>query len=80
MKSQLLTFTLLIFVFSTNGTVYFRREESEDNSFDILSSKLVNGSYTEPENLGSPVNTEFFEAAPFIAPDERTVAGQSQKT
>jgi len=55
---------------SQNGTIYFHRERSPENEFDILYSRFENGIYTEPENLGKPVNTENIEAAPYIAPDE----------
>jgi ankyrin repeat protein len=37
---------------------------------DIHVSRLVDGRYQEPVNLGTPVNSEAGEGAPFIAPDQ----------
>jgi len=36
---------------------------------DIYLSRLVEGRYLEPENLGAPINSDSDEAMPFIAPD-----------
>ena len=33
-------------------------------------SRLVNGVYQEPENLGDSINTRFGEFEPWVAPDE----------
>ena len=54
-----------------NGTLYFgSRRAGGKGGVDLYRSRLVNGKYTEPENLGDAVNTEFDEYDPFIAPDE----------
>ena len=37
---------------------------------DIHVSRLLDGVYQTPENLGAPVNSDANEGAPFIAPDE----------
>ncbi len=37
---------------------------------DIWVSRLVDGVYQAPENLGAPVNSDAGEGAPFIAPDQ----------
>jgi hypothetical protein len=37
---------------------------------DLYRSRLVNGRYQEPENLGDAINTQFDEFEPYIAPDE----------
>ncbi|MFC2169538.1 hypothetical protein ACFLRM_03080 [Acidobacteriota bacterium] len=37
---------------------------------DVYVSKLIDGQYAEPENLGDQVNSEIDEIDPFIAPDE----------
>ena len=37
---------------------------------DLYRSRLVNGAYTEAENLGDAVNTEFDEYEAFIDPNE----------
>ena len=36
---------------------------------DIYCSRLVDGKWQKPQNLGPPINTEKDEAMPFIAPD-----------
>ena len=36
---------------------------------ELYVSRLVNGDYLEPENLGAPINSDADEAMPFIAPD-----------
>jgi len=38
--------------------------------WDIYKVRYINGSYTEPENLGDAINTEFYDGSPYIAPDE----------
>jgi len=54
-----------------NGTLYFgSRRKGGKGGADIYRSRLVNGKFQEPENLGDAINTEFDEFEPFIAPDE----------
>ncbi|MGB5673098.1 MAG: ankyrin repeat domain-containing protein [Gemmatimonadota bacterium] len=36
---------------------------------ELYVSRLVDGDYLEPENLGAPINSDADEAMPFIAPD-----------
>lgn len=56
---------------SKNGTLYFASNlDGGKGSNDIYMSKLMNGKYTEPENLGDAINTSFTESGPYIAPDE----------
>jgi Tol biopolymer transport system component len=52
----------LIFL-STTGQEDFGRG-------DIYYSKLVNGEYTKPVNLGSTINSQGLDHCPYIAPDE----------
>lgn len=53
------------------GTLYFASgREGNMGATDIFRSRLVNGQYTEPENLGINVNTKAREIYPFVAPDE----------
>jgi hypothetical protein len=54
------------------GTLYFggRNEKDSLGSSDIYASRLVNGEYTTPVNLGPAVNSKDGESQPFIAPDE----------
>jgi Tol biopolymer transport system component len=57
---------------SKNGTLYFQGNNYEGGkgSGDIYRSKLVNGRYTKPENLGNSINSKFSDCHPCIAPDE----------
>jgi Tol biopolymer transport system component len=56
---------------ANNGTLYFGSERSGGKGrADIWRSKLINGKYSEPENLGDTINSAASEVEPFIAPDE----------
>ena len=37
---------------------------------DVFKSRFIDGHYSEPENLGGSINSEFAESNPYIAPDE----------
>ena len=56
---------------SANGTLYFQavREEGYGKA-DIYRSRLVDGVYQEPENLGPSINSEHYEGDVYVAPDE----------
>jgi len=54
-----------------DGTLYFfSNREGGFGSHDIYRAPLVDGKHTTIENLGAPINTEYEELDPFIAPDE----------
>jgi Tol biopolymer transport system component len=56
---------------AANGNLYFGTiRTSGRGGNDIWMSRLVNGVYQPPENLGDSVNTRFEEVEPWIAPDE----------
>jgi WD40-like Beta Propeller Repeat. len=56
---------------SKNGNLYFGSERrSGKGRIDLYVSRLVDGKYQTPENLGEPINTAANEVEPFIAPDE----------
>jgi Tol biopolymer transport system component len=55
-----------------DGTLYFASNRGGRTSH-IYRSRLVSGSYVEPEKLGPEVNSEFNEADPYISPDETTL-------
>jgi len=56
---------------SSTGTLYFGGANSDNyGSSDIYFSKLVNGVYSEPVNMGSEINSEDADHCPYIAPDE----------
>ncbi len=54
-----------------DGTLYFGSgRKGGKGGIDLYRSRLVNGKYQEPENLGDAINTTFDEFEPYIAPDE----------
>ena len=56
---------------TADGTVYFftwRREGTRGD--DIWMSRCIDGQYQEAERLPWPVNTDFIEYDPYVAPDE----------
>jgi Tol biopolymer transport system component len=54
-----------------DGTLYFSSDREGGEGFhDIYYSRFVDGHFTQPVNIGTPVNTENFESSPYIAPDE----------
>jgi Tol biopolymer transport system component len=56
---------------ATNGNLYYGTIRSGGRGGnDIWMSRLVNGVYQTPENVGDSVNTRFGEVEPWIAPDE----------
>ncbi|MBN1271349.1 MAG: ankyrin repeat domain-containing protein [Candidatus Aminicenantes bacterium] len=56
---------------SDNGTLYFGGTRADSyGREDIYTSKLLDGEYTKPQNMGSVINSEGNDFCPFIAPDE----------
>lgn len=57
--------------FTPDGAFYFssKREDSMGDQ-DIYHTRLIGGEYTEPANLGPPINSEYEEYAICVAPDE----------
>ena len=53
-----------------NNTVYLARSAFDETVCNIYYSKLVNGKYSEVEDLGEIINSDSWDADPFIAPDE----------
>lgn len=57
-----------------DGTIYFGSDRAGGKGrTDIYRSRLVNGKYAEPENLGEIINTQFHEFEPYVSPDERFI-------
>ena len=50
-----------------NYDLYFSAQNGD--STDIFVSRFVEGAYTDPFNLGTPINTDYLEITPNIAPD-----------
>jgi hypothetical protein len=56
---------------SAGGTLYFAAiRPGGHGRNDLYRSRLVDGVYQEPENLGRPVNSEYNEGDAVVAPDE----------
>ena len=63
-----------------DGTMYFGSDRAGGKGrTDIYRSRLVDGKYTEPENLGESVNTQFEEFEPYIAPDQKYLIFMAQR-
>jgi Tol biopolymer transport system component len=58
---------------SKKGTLYFNSNQKGYGKGDFFRSKLINGVYTTPENLGKAINTEYDETDILVAPDESFV-------
>lgn len=57
-----------------NGNLYFASTRKGGyGGLDLYVSKLVNGKYTTPENLGASINTTTDEHDPLITPDEKSI-------
>ncbi|WP_163993602.1 TolB family protein [Pyxidicoccus caerfyrddinensis] len=57
---------------AANGNLYFGAERpGTRGGSDLWVSRLVDGAYQPPENLGDAINTGANEVEPWIAPDER---------
>ena len=57
-----------------DGTIYFGSDRAGGKGrTDIYRSRLVDGKYGEPENLGETINTQFNEFEPYVSPDERFI-------
>lgn len=55
--------------FTEDGAMYFGSNRT-DHDFDIYRSAWVEGSFQEPVNLGTAVNSEHYEADVFVDPNE----------
>ena len=53
-----------------NTLYFFSTREGGLGKADLYRSCLINGKYTEVENLDETINTRFWDHDPFIAPDE----------
>jgi len=57
-----------------DGTIYFRSDRPGGlGKGDFYRSKFVKGKYSQPENLGNMVNTEFDELNMFVSADEEYI-------
>lgn len=62
------------FCITRNKTIYFEVEGGTiGNNPDLYRTRLVNGQYTQPESLGSTINTSSVETLGYVDPDERYI-------
>ena len=66
---------------ANSGNIYFYSATKPGGygEGDLWMSEFKNGEYLDPVNLGAPINTEFWENDPFIAPDESYLIFQSDR-
>ena len=63
-----------------DGTIYFGSDRPGGKGrTDIYRSRLVDGKYTTPENLGDAINTQFDEFEPYISPDQKYLIFMAQR-
>jgi ankyrin repeat protein len=59
------------FSVAADGSIYFNSADPGGaGRGDLYVSRFADGRYQDPVSVGAPLNTEFDEAAPFIAPDQ----------
>lgn len=59
------------FSVANDGTIYFASSDGTGLGLnDIYLSKLVNGAYQKPQNLGEAINSKFADFAPYVSPDQ----------
>jgi hypothetical protein len=54
---------------TSDGVLYFFSWDPDTEQSDIFRSTPVGSGFSEPENIGAPVNSEYQEYDPFISPD-----------
>ncbi len=54
--------------------------EGEGSCDLYIAYKTKNGSWTEPENMGRIINTEFWESSPSLSPDKRSLYFASSRS
>jgi|GEM_PF-634082 len=64
---------------SKNGTLYFSGNYDDPGDKDIYRSRLINGTYTKPENLGKRINSNDYEEHVYVAPDESYIVYDSYR-
>lgn len=74
-------YSLVCPTIANSGNIYFYSEKSEGSfgKADIWMTEYKNGQYSKIVNLGSTINTQYWENDPFIAPDESYIIFQSTR-
>ncbi|MBU1100115.1 MAG: hypothetical protein KKA84_06900 [Bacteroidetes bacterium] len=73
------------FHMTKNKTIYFGLLNTSSSQYDwstldIYRTRLVNGQYTQPENIGTSINTNVGEGVGYVDPNERFIIYESNKT
>ena len=58
---------------SSDGTLYFSSDRGGQGGIHIYRTHLVDGKYSDPEKLGSEINSQFKEFQPYISSDGKTL-------
>lgn len=59
---------------TSDGVLYFgSNRPGSRGGRDIYKSRYVDGTFTEPQNVGEPVSSDYAEGDVYIAPDERYI-------
>ncbi len=61
------------YFFNDTILLFASRREGGFGGLDLYITELKNGKWTEPENLGSTINSPYDETSPFLAKDGRTL-------
>ena len=69
-----------LFFFNDSTILFASRREGGYGGLDIYMSKLSEGLWSEPLNLGPNVNSAYDECSPFLAKDGRTLYLSSNRT
>jgi hypothetical protein len=57
--------------FAADGTMYFHSHRGGDSTLaDIYRARWNGQEFEEPEALPAPINTQLYEAGPYVAPDD----------
>jgi len=54
-------------------------KDPQSRGGDLYSSKIVNGKWRTPENMGKPINTRYWEGEACISPDGKTLFFTSER-
>ena len=57
--------------FTKNNDIYFYRNYPKEKGWgEVLVSRYIRNKYSEPEKLGTSINTDHYECFPIVSPEE----------